>query len=215
LDPAPDTQKPVRVTASTASSSTAETPIATLPSSEAIVAALASRQVETTETIPVNEVLAEERPVGSTPVVPPPDPSDYTVTLDGHITVQAAETLGHYAEWLEVATSRLRRLNGMSYGTPVAIGRQAKLDFSEVTPEIFEHRRLDFHQALQEEFFDAYEVVGTDAHQLKRGDTLWELAEVRYRIPIWLLRQYNPTLDFSALQRGARLIIPRIQPRQA
>ena len=63
-------------------------------------------------------------------------------------------------------------------------------------------------------FFDAYEVVGTDTHTLRRGDTLWELAEKRYRVPIWLLRQYNPKHDFSALQSGTRLTIPRIQPRQ-
>jgi membrane-bound lytic murein transglycosylase D len=160
------------------------------------------------------EAVTEQRPVGSMPVVPAPDPSDYAVTLDGSITVQAAETLGHYADWLEVATNQLRRLNGMSYSTPVAIGRQTRLDFSVVTPEIFEQRRLEFHQSLQEEFFDAFEVVGTDTHKLRRGDTLWELAEMRYRIPIWLLRQYNPTLDFSALQRGAYLTIPRIQSRR-
>ena len=47
-----------------------------------------------------------------------------------------------------------------------------------------------------------------------QGDTLWELAEKRYRVPVWLLRQYNPTLDFSALQAGTRLAVPRIAPRE-
>jgi membrane-bound lytic murein transglycosylase D len=114
---------------------------------------------------------------------------------------------------LEVPTSRLRRLNGIRYGTPVGIGRLTKLDFTVVSRETFEQRRLEYHHTLQEEFFDVYEVVGTDTHRLKKGDTLWELAEKRFRVPVWLLRQYNPTLDFSALQAGARLTVPRIAPR--
>ena len=34
-------------------------------------------------------------------------------------------------------------------------------------------------------------------HVLRRGETLWELATQRYRVPVWLLRQYNPDLDFA------------------
>ncbi len=48
---------------------------------------------------------------------------------------------------------------------------------------------------------------------MRASDSLGELAEKRYRVPAWLLRQYNPTLDFSALQAGTRLTVPRIAPR--
>jgi len=164
--------------------------------------------------IPSLEIPASKAPAVASVVVPAPDPSDYAISADDRITVQADETLGHYADWLEVPTSRLRRLNGLPYGTPVGIGRVTKLDFSQVSRETFEQRRLEYHHTLQEEFFDAYEVVGTDTHRLKTGDTLWELAEKRYRVPVWLLRQYNPTLDFSALQAGARLTVPLIAPRE-
>ncbi|MBW2542282.1 MAG: LysM peptidoglycan-binding domain-containing protein [Deltaproteobacteria bacterium] len=162
----------------------------------------------------IAEAPASKAPAIASVVVPAPDPSDYAISEGDRITVQADETLGHYADWLEVSTSQLRRLNGIPYGTPVGIGRVTKLDFSVVSRETFEQRRLAYHHTLQEEFFDAYEVVGTDTHRLKRGDTLWELAEKRYRVPVWLLRQYNPTLDFSALQAGARLTVPRVAPRE-
>jgi membrane-bound lytic murein transglycosylase D len=159
--------------------------------------------------------LESQAPAIASVVVPAPDPSDYAVSEDGRITVQANETLGHYADWLEIPTSRLRRINKIRYGTPVGIGRSTKLDFSVVSREEFERRRLEYHHTLQEEFFDAYEVIGTDTHKLQKGDTLWELAEKRYRVPVWLLRQYNPTLDFSALQAGTRLVVPRIAPRES
>ena len=129
--------------------------------------------------------------------------------------VQAAETLGHYAEWLDVKTSRLRHINGIKIGTPVAIGRSAKLDFSRVNPETFVQRRLAYHNSLQAEYFNAFEVVGTRMHLLRDGESLWYLAEQKYEVPIWLIRQYNPDLDFGSLQAGTRMVIPQVDPRGA
>jgi len=142
-----------------------------------------------------------------------PDPSDYAVHGD-HIVVQAAETLGHYAEWLELRASQLRRLNGMRYGEPVVIGSRLRLGFDRVTPEEFERRRLEHHQILQNEFFDAFEVTGTERHVLQRGESLWYLAKRRYRVPVWLLRQYNPDLDFAALPAGAAMVVPVVEERR-
>ena len=152
--------------------------------------------------------------LASESVAPPsPDPSNYSVSKGDRVTVQADETLGHYAEWLEVRPSALRRLNRMKPGTPVQIGRTAKLDFSHVTPEVFEQRRLEYHLALQEAFFEAYVVSGTESHVLKKGETLWFLAQHKFEVPVWLLRQYNPDLDFGALRPGTRMVIPVIEPR--
>ena len=201
-------EKPIEV----AAGSEVEKPI------EVASASQVEDSIEVASAEPVDalaEDLASQAPAIASVVIPAPDPSDYSVSDDDRITVQANETLGHYADWLEVPTSRLRQLNGIRYGTPVGIGRPTKLDFSVVSREAFEQRRLEYHHTLQEEFFDVYEVVGTDTHRLKKGDTLWELAEKRFRVPVWLLRQYNPTLDFSALQAGARLTVPRIAPRES
>jgi membrane-bound lytic murein transglycosylase D len=146
--------------------------------------------------------------------VPIPDPSNYAVTPDRRITVQAEETLGHYAEWLEVSAGRLRRLNRMRYETPLVIGRQKKLDFSRVTPEEFEQRRLEYHRTLQEEFFEAYVVLGTVTHMLRKGDSLWYLAQRKYEVPIWLLRQFNPDLDFGSLPAGTPMVVPIVESTQ-
>jgi membrane-bound lytic murein transglycosylase D len=142
-----------------------------------------------------------------------PDPSDYSVHADGRVTVQAEETIGHYADWLEIRASELRRRNGMRYEQPLVIGRLIRLDFRKIDPEEFERRRLEFHRTLQDEFFSAYEVTGTQTHVLRSGETLWYLAERKYQVPLWLLRQYNPDLDFSALPAGVSMVVPQIEPR--
>jgi membrane-bound lytic murein transglycosylase D len=141
------------------------------------------------------------------------DPSDYSVASNHTIEVQAAETLGHYAEWLDVRASQLRDINGLRYGTAIGIGHRIELDFSRVDRAEFERRRIQYHRELQEEFFSRYEIEGTKTHVTRRGDSIWVLAERKYRIPIWLLRQYNPDVDFAALHAGTEITVPRLRTR--
>ena len=143
------------------------------------------------------------------------DPADYSVHDDQTIRVQAAETIGHYAEWLDVRASQLRKLNRMTAATPVVIGRKLKLDFSKVTPDQFEARRVTYQRELQEAFFSEFRISGDETHVIQRGESIWVLAQQRYNIPIWLLRQYNPDLDLGAIRPGTKLVIPTVEPVNA
>jgi membrane-bound lytic murein transglycosylase D len=141
------------------------------------------------------------------------DPSDYTVASDGTIVVQTNETLGHYADWLGLRTSRLRRINGMSYGEPVVVHQRLRLDFSNRQPEDFERVRIEYHRAIQEAFFAEWQIDGTLVHRVGPGDSLWRLSRSRFDVPIWLLRQYNPDVDLDALSTGTKLTIPTLRQR--
>jgi membrane-bound lytic murein transglycosylase D len=138
----------------------------------------------------------------------------YLVNLDGTIEVQPAETLGHFAEWLEVSTASLRHRNGLAYGSVLPIGTRLELDFSRVTAERFQDRRIAHHRDLQSAFYGTYEIAGTEEYVLKRGDSLWKLCRGHRSVPVWLLREYNPGLDFGSLRAGERLTIPKIAKRQ-
>lgn len=139
------------------------------------------------------------------------DPSDYGVADDATIEIQAAETLGHYAEWLDLRASQLRRINGMRYGTPVVIGRRLELDFSRVDTGTFEQRRLAYHEQLQARFFEQFRIAGTEKVLISNGDSLWTLARRADNVPVWLLRQYNPDLDFEALHPGIPVTMPTVE----
>jgi membrane-bound lytic murein transglycosylase D len=142
------------------------------------------------------------------------DPSDYTVASDGTIEVQAAETLGHYADWLELRTQRLRQINKLRFHTPVEIGERLKLDFSRIAPEIFETRRTAYHRELQSDFFKKYQIADTQLHRVRRGESLWVLTRRKYNVPLWLFRQYNPDLSLNAIHEGMKLTFPRIIERR-
>ncbi len=160
-----------------------------------------------------NQVAAE----GSSSDLPDllADPSDYGVASDSTIEVQGTETLGHYAEWLDIRASQLRRINGFSFGRSIAIGQRIKLDLSRIDTSVFEARRQEYHRNLQEAFFERYEIEGTKTHITKRGDSVWTLSEKKYRVPLWLLRQYNPDINFAALQKGVRVQVPVLQERDS
>ncbi|HKQ14831.1 MAG TPA: LysM peptidoglycan-binding domain-containing protein [Steroidobacteraceae bacterium] len=170
---------------------------------------------ETEAAEPVSEREAEEigpALVPGTQAADSADPADYSVGDDDRVMVQAAETLGHYAEWLDVRASDLRRLNKMSYATPVVVGHKVKLSFAKVTHDQFEARRMEYHRQLQEVFFTQFRIKDTTTHVVRAGESIWIIAQQKYNIPLWLLRQYNPDLDLGDIRPGTKLMIPIVEP---
>ncbi len=140
------------------------------------------------------------------------DPSDYSVADDGTIEVQSRETLGHYGDWLDIRTQRLRDLNGLSFGQAVVLGQRIRLDLSSVDQGVFEQRRIAWQQSLQESFFAAYRIANVEDHVVRPGESMWLLAQSRYRVPVWLLRQYNPDIDLDLVVPGTVVKFPRLEP---
>jgi len=138
------------------------------------------------------------------------DPIDYGVDSADRVVVVAAETIGHYADWLGVSSASLRALNHLHGRTAVMIGSRFKLAFTKVTREQFEQRRRDYHQQLQSEYFAAHRITGTETYVARRGDSLWSVTQ-RGAMPVWLLQQYNPDVDFAVLRPGTVIVLPRVE----
>ena len=172
-------------------------------------AATESVAAETTQEVIATDVAASAEQGADAQMLA--DPSDYLVAADGTIEIQAEETLGHFASWLNIRTQKLRDLNGYSFGTPAVIGRHLKLDFTRVTPEQFSAKRIAYHRELQETFFTRYRIADTTVHEFRRGDSLFVLSLQKYKVPVWLLRQYNPDLDLDRIRPGTPIVIPQIE----
>ena len=139
------------------------------------------------------------------------DPSDYTVASNDTVEIQASETLGHFAEWLGIRAWDIRRLNNMAYRDPVIIGERLRLEFSNVSIAVFERARREFHSNMQRDFFASYRIQGVETYQVRRGDNIGAIARNRYSSPIWLIRQYNPELDFNRIQIGQSIVFPLLE----
>ena len=164
-------------------------------------------------------VVAEQAPaaissdVDSAPVVATQsallsDPSDYSVAADGTIEVHARETLGHFGDWLEIKTQRLRDINGLAFRTPVIVGQRIRLDLDTVDAQRFEQRRIAWHRAQQDDFFRQHVITGVRDYRIKPGDSIWVLALRDFGVPLWLFRQYNPGIDLHRVRPGTAVQMP-------
>jgi membrane-bound lytic murein transglycosylase D len=138
------------------------------------------------------------------------DPSNYLVGESTSVEVQSNETMGHFADWLKLKTQRLRTINNMAFKESLVVGKQLKLDFSNVNRTEFEKKRLAYHLALQEVFFKTHRVVKTEKRTLRKGESVWMLTQATYHAPMWLMRQHNPTIDFRRVNAGTKLIFPTV-----
>jgi len=139
------------------------------------------------------------------------DSIDYQVRDDGSIRVEATETLGQYADWLQIPTQKLRIVNKLKMRQPVLLGQKLNLDYSRVSRDSFEQLRRDYHAKLQGEFFVTHRIAGTEVYIVRRGDSLWTMTQKFSELPIWLLRQYNPDTDLSDLRPGTQVVMPRVE----
>ena len=139
------------------------------------------------------------------------DPVDYSVNGDNTIRVVAAETLGHYADWLGTSAGKLRALNKLRGRTPVVMGRRIRLEFEHVTQAQFEQKRRDYHERLQAAYFASHRIAGSEVYVARRGDSLWSITQRNVKVPIWLLQQYNPELDFNDLKPGTQISLPKVE----
>lgn len=133
----------------------------------------------------------------------------------GTITVDLDETLSHYADWAQLPLRKLRKQNNLRKGKTIKLHQKIKVPFNRITPEQFEHKRQEFHRAVQEDFFNNFRVYKQMIRKIKRGETLWKLSNEIYFIPFWLLSLYNPDQDIYSLAAGDTIVIPLIMPQES
>ena len=199
--PAPSSKPPVQVSA-------VEPAVAVEPTVVASVAS-AGQEIEVAEITP--PMLADDLATAPPEAIQTnllSDPSDYSVAADGSIEVQPLETLGHYGDWLEIKTQRLRDLNGLAFRTSVDVGQRITLDLNTVDAKTFEERRIAYHRLQQDSFFRRHVIGGITEHTIRAGESIWVLALRKYDVPIWLFRQYNPSLDLQNVRPGTKVQFP-------
>jgi membrane-bound lytic murein transglycosylase D len=119
--------------------------------------------------------------------------------------------LGHFADWTKISSTQLRALNKLHKNAMVTLGHKVKLDFSKVSAADFETARRNYHQQLQETFFATHRIAGTENYVVKRGESLWIIAQQHAELPVWLVAQYNPDVDFGEVRPGTTIVMPRVE----
>lgn len=129
------------------------------------------------------------------------------------IVVQPEETMGHYADWLGIGSTRpIRKRNGMRSSKNLIVGRKIILPVkTDDQLRAFTARRKDFHRTLVDQFQQHYEILGVDHYVVKNGDSMWKIAQ-RLELPYWVLTNLNPGVTSPAV--GDKLIAPVAKARK-
>jgi len=64
---------------------------------------------------------------------------------------------------------------------------------------------------LQAAYLASHRITGTEIYVARRGDSLWSITQRNVKVPIWLLQQYNPDMDFSDLRPGTQVSLPKVE----
>ncbi len=128
------------------------------------------------------------------------------------ITVLPEETIGHYADWLNLSANYLRKINRFSYRREIQVGQRFKLEFSNTSVDSFNKKRLTYHNNIQNNFFSEYHIIGTATYEIQPGDNIWKICYEKYNLPYWLIAYYNRDKKWELLKPGDSISIPIISP---
>jgi membrane-bound lytic murein transglycosylase D len=129
------------------------------------------------------------------------------------VVVEPDESLGHYANWLGLrSASSIRKMNKLKSSRKVRIGKVIYLPIKKQQQiEKYNQQRLDYHRELQDEFRARFKIAGVETYKIRSGDSAWSIS-IKQRVPLWVIKRYNPQLFSTQSQPGDVINLPIIEP---
>jgi membrane-bound lytic murein transglycosylase D len=174
-------------------------------------------------TAPIDTATAKPTKINPK-VKPDPDPTfnadvydlGMTVAPGGssvRVRVTVDESIGRFAEWMRVNISDIRTANNIAENEALQLGAFISIPIKSSTNiKRFEVNRLQYHLAIEEDFFANFHVTDFEQRSVKSGMNLWRICR-EAQIPMWLLKKYNRGVNFYAMQPGNTIWIPKVSAK--
>ncbi len=168
---------------------------------------------------PANEVPASKPIKTEKPAAGKSEPLNQLINLDTSIyernsrhwvNVLPSESLGLYADWLGIGSSRvLRRMNKLGGKADIDVYQRIYLPpMTNQQKQNFKLSRNEYHLELQLQYFQRFKIAKVKKRKVRANETMWSVSK-NNRIPMWLLMQYN-----KEIKRGKTARIPIIKPKK-
>lgn len=127
----------------------------------------------------------------------------------GSYTVRKGDTLGRLAELSGVPAARIRELNPKTDFDKLAVGRKLRMPYraaEALSARPVEKEKVAASPAPAEKPVNKAESASSSVHEVKPGESLWQIAE-RHGVSVAALQKAN-NLSGSTIRAGAKLQIP-------
>jgi membrane-bound lytic murein transglycosylase D len=140
---------------------------------------------------------------------------DLEITPDASsaiVQISFDESIGRLAEWMNVPVDAILRLNELN-APRVKLGQRISIPIRpRSNVKRFGINRLEYHMAIEEDFFFRYQIAEVVEQPIKPGDNFWKLC-YRNQIPLWLFKKHNRGVDLMALKPGMKIGMPTVNAK--
>jgi len=125
------------------------------------------------------------------------------------IRVRSGESLDHFARWTESTVETLAALNDIDVRERLYPGQALLLPIDESELDALEGARVaDAEARLARYITKRGGLAGVAAHQVKTGETGWQIARREASVPLWVLAAFNTRIDLDELKSGDTIYLP-------
>ena len=130
------------------------------------------------------------------------------------VEVRSGESLALYGRWLGVIPEAIAEQNGLDPYGRIDVGQRLKIELDAAAQAKFETARAAFSKGRIDRFFKqrggVHRVI---EHKVERGETVLGIARRNGRLPLWVMRHYNPSRDLDSLAVGDTIKVPLMADR--
>lgn len=125
------------------------------------------------------------------------------------IKVRSGESLALYGRWIGVNPEEIAKANSLDAYGKLSVGQSLTLELGTLTPQRFEERRMAYRKARLAKYLQKRGgVQSVITHTVRKGETVLGIARRHGRLPLWVMRHYNPDRNLDRLDVGDELRVP-------
>lgn len=125
------------------------------------------------------------------------------------VSMRSGESLALYARWIGTVPEKIAKLNGLDPYGKLKVGQTLKVDLGALTATQFEERRMAYRKGRLAKYLakrgGVHKVID---HRVRKGETVLGIARRHGRLPLWVMRHYNPERDLDRLSIGDTVRVP-------
>ncbi len=141
--------------------------------------------------------------------------ADFEIPDMVEVRVEHGESLYDLAQMSQVKIEALENINGIDLNTPLKGGQRLVIPMTAEAQTRFQTARQAFKSSRK----DAYlarrgGLIEVRSYRVKTGDSAWNIGRSHGRLPVWILKSFNPKANLNRITIGQMIQVPVVGDTQ-